>query len=46
MIVTKSDYDIEYIELSDVNAETVWATIGLKDQRKLVGIRENDFCNI
>ena len=37
MIATKQEYDIHGIELeANISAETVWATISLKDQRKLV----------
>ena len=37
MIATKQEYDIQGIELeANISAETVWATISLKDQRKLV----------
>ena len=37
MIVTKHEYDIQGIELeTNISAETVWATITLKDQHKLV----------
>ena len=37
MIVTKQEYNIQGIELdANISAETVWATISLKDQRKLV----------
>ena len=37
MIATKQKYDIQGIELeANISAETVWATISLKDQRKLV----------
>ena len=37
MIATKQEYDIQGIELqANILAETVWATISLKDQRKLV----------
>ena len=37
MIATKQEYDIQGIELeAKISAETVWATISLKDQRKLV----------
>ena len=37
MIATKQDYDIQGIELeANISAEIVWATISLKDQRKLV----------
>ena len=37
MIATKQEYDIQCIELeANISAETVWATISLKDQRKLV----------
>ena len=38
MIATKQEYNIQSIELeANISAETVWATISLKDQRKLVG---------
>ena len=34
---TKQEYDIQRIELeANISAETAWATISLKDQRKLV----------
>ena len=37
MIATKQEYDIQGIELeANISAETVWATISLKDQCKLV----------
>ena len=37
MIATKQEYDIQGIELeANISAETVWATISLKGQRKLV----------
>ena len=37
LIVTKQEYDIQRIELeANISVETVWATISLKDQRKLV----------
>ena len=37
MIATKQEYDIQGIELeANISAKTVWATISLKDQRKLV----------
>ena len=37
VIATKQEYDIQGIELeANISAETVWATISLKDQRKLV----------
>ena len=37
MIATKQEYDIQGIELeANISAETVWATISLKDQHKLV----------
>ena len=37
MIATKQEYNIQGIELeANISAETVWATISLKDQRKLV----------
>ena len=37
MVATKQEYDIQGIELeANVSAETVWANISLKDQRKLV----------
>ena len=37
LIATKQEYDIQRIELeANISAETVWATISLKDQRKLV----------
>ena len=37
MIATKQECDIQGIELeANISAETVWATISLKDQRKLV----------
>ena len=37
MIATKQEYNIQGIELeANILAETVWATISLKDQRKLV----------
>ena len=37
MIATKQEYDIQGIELeANISSETVWATISLKDQRKLV----------
>ena len=36
MIAMKQEYDIQGIELEAIiSAETVWATISLKDQRKL-----------
>ena len=37
MIATKREYDIQGIELeANISTETVWATISLKDQCKLV----------
>ena len=37
LITTKQEYDIQRIELeANISAETVWVTISLKDQRKLV----------
>ena len=37
MIATKREYDIQGIELeANISAETVWATVSLKDQHKLV----------
>ena len=37
MIATKQEYDIQGIELeANILAETVWATISLKDQCELV----------
>ena len=37
LIAMKQEYDIQRIELeANISAETVWATISLKDQRKLV----------
>ena len=42
MIATKQEYDIQGIELeANISAETVWATISLKDQRKLEKFRNN-----
>ena len=37
MIATKREYDIQGIELeANISAETIWATVSLKDQHKLV----------
>ena len=37
MIATKQEYDIQGIELeANISEETVWTTISLKDQHKLV----------
>ena len=37
MIALKNDNDVECLDIVHVEAETVWALIGLKDQRKLIG---------
>ena len=32
----KNDYDVECLDIVHVEAETVWSSIDLKDQRKLI----------